>query len=73
MSKPMSAKPKLCGLCGEPIHERSYGAADDVLLDHGQERDCYHRWTVYGERPGQPRLQRPVGAELYGRRLGTTG
>lgn len=54
-----------CGLCGRrPV---GYGAVqegnDYIVLCHDAERDCYHRWTVYGERPGRPRAEAPVGVE----------
>lgn len=42
---------RLCGLCGRPV--LGFGMAAGVYLCHHETRDCYHRWTVYGARPGQ--------------------
>jgi hypothetical protein len=40
---------QLCALCGDVA--LGYAAADGKRLCHANERSCYHRWTVYGERP----------------------
>lgn len=47
---------KVCGLCGhEMTLERCGSAAEnDTPLCHADDHDCYHRWTVYKERPGEP-------------------
>lgn len=47
---------KRCFLCG---HEPSCGSAAvydmyadrKLFLCHADDHSCYHRWTVYGERP----------------------
>ena len=51
-----------CGLCGSPLRI-GVGFADANRLHHDERSDCYHRWTVYGARPGKPGPARPVGAE----------
>jgi hypothetical protein len=38
-----------CGLCGEPA--KGFAMANGIRLCHADERSCYRRWTVYGERP----------------------
>jgi len=52
-------------LCGQPV--LGYGSAMSgttlLPLCHSAERDCYHRWTVWGERPGIKRIDGKVGAE----------
>jgi hypothetical protein len=51
-----------CALCGQPA--LGFGMADGRRLCHDVQRDCYHRWTVYGQRsPGIFGPQRPVGSE----------
>src|SRR5215475_2128681 len=57
-----SPPPLICGLCANPVSV--YGFADGKHLCHSSERDCYHRWTVYGERPGTRGTSRQVGAEV---------
>jgi hypothetical protein len=50
-----------CGLCGQEA--LGYAQANGVRLCHAPERECYHRWTVYGERPAHhvdPALDAPV-------------
>lgn len=42
---------ELCGLCGQPA--KGYAAADGKRLCHDTAMSCYHRWTVYKERPKQ--------------------
>lgn len=42
--------PVLCILCGKEALGFAYA---DGRLCHHEERDCYHRWTVYGQRPNQ--------------------
>jgi hypothetical protein len=45
----------VCGLCGHRApedHEYLGGEADGVPLCHQDDHSCYHRWTVYGMRPG---------------------
>lgn len=39
-----------CALCGQVA--LGHAEADGVRLCHATERSCYHRWTVYGARPG---------------------
>lgn len=54
-----------CLLCGQMV--LGYGTAmsgtTTAPLCHSAERDCYHRWTVWGERPGTKRIDGKVGAE----------
>lgn len=40
-----------CPLCG---HEPAcgYASADGCRLCHADDHSCYHRWTVYNDRPG---------------------
>lgn len=47
----------ICVLCGHLMTMGKCGSAavweDDmtVYLCHGDDHDCYKRWTVYGDRP----------------------
>jgi hypothetical protein len=57
-----SLAPVPCVLCGNP----PVGMAEvpEGPLCHSADRDCYHRWTVWNERPDSEwRAKRPVGAE----------
>jgi hypothetical protein len=42
-----------CGLCGHVrnLARCGHANADNVYLCHADDHSCYHRWTVYGERP----------------------
>lgn len=56
----------ICALCGKEA--RGYATVQQVQgpelrLCHYAERDCYHRWTVYGERRHIPGPEGPVGYE----------
>jgi hypothetical protein len=46
----------VCGLCGHTMTQErcGYASADGVRLCHTDDHSCYHRWTVYGERPAAP-------------------
>ena len=57
---------KVCGLCGHVMTFKTCGYAavdvaetEVVYLCHADDHDCYHRWTVYGERP----IANPEGTE----------
>lgn len=39
-----------CALCGKPALGYGRGPGGEPLC-HSVRRDCYHRWTVWGERP----------------------
>lgn len=51
----------VCGLCGHDMEFDTCGYAgtwqmtvtgeQQVYLCHADDHDCYHLWTVYGERP----------------------
>lgn len=48
------ARKNRCALCGNLAE--GYGYADGKMLCHHDspfKQDCYHRWTVYGERPAK--------------------
>ncbi len=51
MTRPRNRR---CGLCG---HQPACGSASvwnndrQVFLCHADDHSCYHRWTVYKERP----------------------
>lgn len=53
-AKPRSSRDdKTCALCG---HRGFMGASVDendlcMHLCHEDDHSCYHRWTVYGDRP----------------------
>lgn len=46
-----------CALCGHPPVSSKCGQASvteagvERFLCHADDHSCYHRWTVYGERP----------------------
>lgn len=52
--------PNTCGLCGHEMTFERCGLAGAGLPDGGsvilchQDHDCYHAWTLYGTRPGDP-------------------
>lgn len=53
-AKPVSLTPReRCGLCGEWATGYAMSSDDNgrVRLCHDDERSCYHRWTVYEDRP----------------------
>lgn len=60
---------EVCGLCGHEITEGldpKCGAAGVwrgktwTRLCHADDHSCYHRWTVYGDRPANVPLSVPV-------------
>lgn len=52
---------EMCGLCGNVAV--GWAVANGKRLCHAPERDCYHRWTVFGERPGKTKMLGKVGCE----------
>lgn len=59
--------PEACGLCGQEAlgFGLDVGPEHRMRLCHDAKRDCYHRWTVYGERPGYAKRAESVGLERY--------
>jgi hypothetical protein len=54
-------RPECCGLCGHAMILARCGSAgvygpdgDYVPLCHADDHSCYHRWTVYRDRPAEP-------------------
>jgi len=47
---------RICGLCGHHMTIETCGSAsaDGYYLCHADDHSCYHRWTVYKERPTSP-------------------
>lgn len=53
-----------CRLCGHDVSLGALGPCGTssvtlpdgrtVWLCHADDHSCYHRWTVYGDRPGRP-------------------
>lgn len=59
---PVPVRPKVCGLCGHEmtLDQCGHASVGGVPLCHHDTHSCYHRWTVYGDRPVSDQPEPPI-------------
>lgn len=68
---PPEPRGAFCALCGQKA--LGFATVPEGRLCHDESRDCYRRWTVYGERPAAPQPPELCGSGVCSLKLGHPG